>query len=143
MEKFLDFIDRYRIYIGLVLVLIIFAGTFILSASENEKPKLEIEEIKAEIENLKQEVSDLKGKIEKPTVATSQTENENKSGKINLNIADAKTLDTLPGIGPVRAQAIIDFREQNGGFKSVDDLRKVKTISSTVYEQIKDLVTVE
>lgn len=46
--------------------------------------------------------------------------------KVNINTADSKTLQTVKGIGPKRAAAIINYREKNGPFKSIDDLNKVK-----------------
>ncbi|HET9519258.1 MAG TPA: ComEA family DNA-binding protein, partial [Actinoplanes sp.] len=51
-------------------------------------------------------------------------------------------LDTLPGVGPVLAQRILDHRAQHGGFTAVRDLRKVDGIGDSRYEQLKDLVTV-
>jgi competence protein ComEA len=63
-------------------------------------------------------------------------------GPINLNTATLAELDTLPGVGPVLAQRILDHRTQHGGFKAVSDLRKVDGIGSSRYEQLKDLVTV-
>lgn len=64
------------------------------------------------------------------------------AGPVNLNTATLAELDTLPGVGPVLAQRILDAREAQGGFKSVSDLRKVDGIGDSRYEQLKDLVTV-
>ncbi len=63
-------------------------------------------------------------------------------GPINLNTASVEQLDKLPGIGPVLAQRIIEYRESNGDFKSIDDLQKVEGIGPKKFEQIKDRVTV-
>jgi len=63
-------------------------------------------------------------------------------GPVNLNAATLADLDTLPGVGPVLAQRILDARDAQGGFKSVADLRKVDGIGDARYEQLKDLVTV-
>ena len=63
-------------------------------------------------------------------------------GPINLNTATLAELDTLPGVGPVLAQRILDARAAQGGFTSVGDLRKVDGIGDSRYEQLKDLVTV-
>ncbi len=62
--------------------------------------------------------------------------------KIDLNRAEAWLLEALPGIGPSRAQAIIDYRQENGGFTSITELAEVEGIGTATYEQIKDLVTV-
>lgn len=64
------------------------------------------------------------------------------SGKVNLNSATLAQLDTLPGVGPVLAQRILAHRDQQGGFRSVGDLRQVDGIGDARYEQLKDLVTV-
>lgn len=57
-------------------------------------------------------------------------------GPVDINTADAVTLaKELQGVGMSRAQAIIDYRERNGGFKSVDEILKVKGIGPQVLEQ--------
>ncbi|MFT3799179.1 helix-hairpin-helix domain-containing protein [Microbacterium sp.] len=63
-------------------------------------------------------------------------------GLVNLNTADAATLDTLPRIGPALAQRIIDWREANGRFTSVEDLLAVSGIGEKMLAGLCDLVTV-
>jgi competence protein ComEA len=63
-------------------------------------------------------------------------------GIINLNFATAEELQTLPGIGPVLAQRIVEYRETVGPFQSVDDLLSVKGIGPSLLEKIRDLVEV-
>jgi competence protein ComEA len=62
--------------------------------------------------------------------------------KININRAEAWLLEALPGIGPAKAKAIIEYRQKNGFFRNVDELTKVNGISAALLEQIKPLVTV-
>ncbi|MFY1636978.1 ComEA family DNA-binding protein [Solwaraspora sp. WMMB335] len=64
------------------------------------------------------------------------------SGKVDLNAATSQQLETLPGVGPVLAQRIIEHRERTGGFASVEDLRKVSGIGDTRFDQLRELVTV-
>jgi competence protein ComEA len=64
-------------------------------------------------------------------------------GKININTATLAELDTLPGIGPSIAQRIIDYRTQNGDFKTIEDLKKVRGIGDVLFNQIKDSITVQ
>ncbi|MCY4157443.1 MAG: helix-hairpin-helix domain-containing protein [Gammaproteobacteria bacterium] len=60
------------------------------------------------------------------------------AGEVNVNTADAETLAAeLNGIGPVKAKAIIEYREQNGPFKSVEELLKVKGIGPKTLEKIR------
>lgn len=63
-------------------------------------------------------------------------------GSIDLNRATVADLDTLPRIGPALAQRIIDWRDANGGFSSVDELREVSGIGDKTFESLQDLVTV-
>jgi competence protein ComEA len=63
-------------------------------------------------------------------------------GKVNINTADAATLDTLPRVGPAMAARIIEWRETNGRFSSVEDLMNVTGIGDKTFEGLKDLVTV-
>lgn len=62
---------------------------------------------------------------------------------LDLNTATAAEFTKLPGIGKVKAQAIVDFRAANDGFKSVDELLRVKGIGKATFEKVRPLVTVE
>ncbi len=62
--------------------------------------------------------------------------------KININTATQAELETLPRIGPKVAQRVIDYRNQNGSFKKVEDIMKVKGIGEKIFAEIKDLITV-
>jgi len=64
------------------------------------------------------------------------------TGPVDLNTADEATLKSLKGIGPVKAKAIVDYRQTNGPFKSVDDLKKVPGIGAKLLAQLKGKVTV-
>jgi competence protein ComEA len=63
-------------------------------------------------------------------------------GKIDLNTATAEQLDALPGVGPVTAKAIVDWRTSNGGFSSVDQLAEVDGIGPARLQRLRGLVTV-
>lgn len=66
-----------------------------------------------------------------------------KSALINLNKATESELQTLPGIGPSKALAIIEYRETNGGFKTIDDLKKISGIGEKTYEKLEALISVK
>ncbi len=61
---------------------------------------------------------------------------------ININIADKFELMQLKGIGEVKAEAIIDYRETVGQFNSIEDIKNVKGIGENIYNSIKDYITV-
>ena len=63
--------------------------------------------------------------------------------KIDLNSADAKTLASIKGVGEKMAEAIIDYREKNGKFTTIDDVLKVKGIGNKLLEVIKQEVEVK
>lgn len=62
--------------------------------------------------------------------------------KIDINRAEPWLLEALPGIGEVRAQAIVDYRNENGPFKRIEDLLQVKGIGEGTFEKIRDYITV-
>ncbi|MCX6004468.1 MAG: ComEA family DNA-binding protein [Chloroflexi bacterium] len=63
--------------------------------------------------------------------------------KVNLNRAEAWLLQALPGIGEGKAMAIIDYRNKNGPFRNIDDLRKIEGFGNSILEKIKDFVSLE
>ena len=62
--------------------------------------------------------------------------------KIDINRAEPWLLEALPGIGEVTARAIVDYRKENGPFKRIEDLTKIKGIGEGTFEKIRDYITV-
>ncbi|NWA03875.1 ComEA family DNA-binding protein [Pseudomonas gingeri] len=74
-----------------------------------------------------------------PAAPASQAAPATKTGKINLNTADAETIQReLSGIGEAKAQAIVAYREANGPFSSVDELLEVKGIGKAILDKNRD-----
>ena len=63
-------------------------------------------------------------------------------GKVNINTADSVTLQTIPGIGPSKAARIIEYRDSQGRFKKIDDIKNVTGIGDMTFENIKGYITV-
>ncbi len=63
-------------------------------------------------------------------------------GLIDINTADEKALDSLPGVGPAMAKRIIEYRTTNGAFQNIEDLKKVKGIGEAKFAKMMDRVTV-
>ena len=72
---------------------------------------------------------------------TQQT-NSGESGKININNASVSLLQTLPNIGSVLAQRIVDYREENGNFSAPEDLLMVEGIGEKRLDEIREYITV-
>ena len=87
--------------------------------------------------------------ISPPTAVSSSQEvagppetQDTQEALININTATAAELIALPGIGEVKANAIVAYREQNGAFQRTDELLKVSGIGTVVYQRLRELVTV-
>lgn len=88
-------------------------------------------------------------KLEKESKETSaplnsslKDSNSSKEEKININTADESELNNINGIGPSKAKAIISYREENGDFKSIEDIKNVSGIGEGTFLKIKDSICV-
>jgi len=75
-----------------------------------------------------------------PSITTKTKSNE--QSKVNINTAGESELMTLPGIGPSKAQAIIQYRDEHGAFKQIEDIKNISGIGEKTFEKLKDSITV-
>jgi competence protein ComEA len=61
---------------------------------------------------------------------------------VNINTATQAELETLPGVGPAKAKAIIDYRKTNGNFKTIDDIKNVKGFGDKTFDKLKPQLVV-
>lgn len=76
------------------------------------------------------------------TVSAVGINTSGKEGMVNLNTASQAELETLPGIGPSKALAIMDYRETTGNFQKIEDLKNISGIGDKTFEKLKDSITV-
>lgn len=93
----------------------------------------------AELASMSPEQTDLGNAKEEP----SSGETDIAEDKININTANIDMLTTLPGIGEAKANYIVSYREEQGEFQSIEELKNVEGIKEGVFEKIKDLITVQ
>lgn len=190
-NKASGWLDQYRVYIGIFLVLLIFgAGAAWLIAennpqqatensqlrekldalaNQNEKLLTHLKEIETKhnrlVEDLVREqsagaptreteagkrvagISDnlaytKQSELDGNSQSSAAAEGLKKTEPININSALPTALDSLPGIGPAYAGRIIDYREQNGGFKAIEEIMNVKGIGPKTFEKLKDKITI-
>ena len=80
--------------------------------------------------------------ISKESADNKESNINSNTNKVNINTATIKEFLTLPGIGQSKAEKIIEYRENNGNFKSIVDIKNVSGIGDSLYEKIKDYITV-
>jgi len=138
-----EFLYKNRWIIGIVLAVCILSGLGIIfwqkiDSQKKVRENQEIAELKVQNDLLRKQLSEQSAQ----QVAGESVAEENTSDKININAASAEELDKLPNIGPARAADIIAYREQNGGFKNIEELKNIKGIGDKSFEELKDLITV-
>lgn len=77
-----------------------------------------------------------------PTIAETISAEADDDGKVNLNKATKEELMSLPGVGTSRAESIIQYRNENGGFKSIEEIMQISGIKEGLFEKIKDLIKI-
>ena len=87
-------------------------------------------------------VTSSSGVVQEEQTNAQQSE-QKKNEKININIATQTELETLPGIGPATSLKIINYREENGKFETIEEIKEVSGIGDAKYENIKDLICVK
>ena len=70
------------------------------------------------------------------------TQSDSQGSKININTADLKQLDDIPGVGEATANKILSYRDENGEFKSIEEIKNVNGIGDKKFENMKDLICV-
>lgn len=156
--------DNLKYYFLGFMALVLLAGSIALFwqiESQNSKAnqnttnddlKKQIDDLNAKIENLNKALSEA-GKATSETTQTTTkvssdegkvlgAQEERVTGQININSASLEQLDTLPGIGPAYAQRIIDYRDTNGGFKSIEEIKNIKGIGEKTFDKFKDSITI-
>jgi len=113
-------------------------------AMEKETDAME-NETESAAENSSHAIQDAEDETENTTVKEQVKElvSEKKSGKININTANSEELQSLKGIGPSTASSIIAYREEYGGFSSIEEIMNVKRIGEKTFAKIKDRISVD
>ncbi len=148
-------IEKYKLYIGFFLIFAIILGGVVLlwqkdilndlSQKLKSTEQVELENYQKENQDLRKEITKLEGKISQieseKEVLGAQTDASGE--KININTADAVELDKLPGVGPARAQSIIDYRQKTGGFKTIEEIQNIKGIGPATFAKMANMIIVE
>lgn len=144
-----NWIEKHSVYIGAgLIVLSLIGGTLLMikkgAWASGDSQNQAIENKDKEIVDLKNKIADLEKQIAEAKSAASsiQPSTSQTAGKININIATVSQLDSLPGIGPVYAQRIVDYRTANGPFTSLQQIKNIKGIGDKTFEKFRDLITI-
>lgn len=113
-----------------------------LAAQAQDLAKARAEMVTANQTDTKSDAQDSTDSSANPLPKAVDTASVSLSSLVNINSASADQLDTLPGIGPSYAQRIVDYREQHGDFKNIDDLDKVTGIGSSTITKLRDLIQI-
>ena len=128
-------ISRYETAaLGLTAAFVLFTGGWFFSSQTQHEPyTVTVQQTQSSVSSSSQ--------AEEP--GDSRTESLLEGERIPLNSADVYDLDRLPGIGPVKAQAIVEYREEHGPFQSTDQLLEVSGIGEATLEGLLDYITLD
>lgn len=152
-------VEKYSTWIGIGLIIIALVGGVLLMVKKGawasgeaqnqntDNKDKEISDLKSKISDLQKQIADSKSVAVAPVSEStaspsSTTKSATPAGKININTATAVQLDSLPGIGPTYSQRIVDYRNTNGLFSSIDKIQNVKGIGAKTFAKFKDLITI-
>lgn len=129
-------ISRYEAAaLGLTAAFVLFtAGWFFAGQTESEPYTVTVQQAA---------VSDASSAAQPETADTQQPDSLLEGERIPVNTADVYELDRLPGIGPAKAQAIVEYREEHGPFQSTDQLLEVSGIGQATLEGLLDYITLD
>jgi comEA protein len=101
---------------------------------------------KKEVENFYQTKEEVNIKVNecenKCDACIERIEDSNDKNLLNINKASINDFMSLPGIGEAKAKSIIDYRNSKGSFKSLDEIKDVKGIGESIFEKIKEYLTI-
>lgn len=115
---------------------------YIPTVEENNEKTMETEE-EIMTDKTSKYVTSSSGVAQNTEQFEEKDKENNQTEKININTASQTELETLPGIGPSTSLKIINYRKENGNFKSIEDIKQVSGIGDAKYENIKDLICVK
>lgn len=129
-------ISRYEAAaLGLTAAFVLFTGGWFFSSRTQSEPyTVTVQQAAA---------SDASSPVQDASAEDSRPESLLEGERIPINTADVYDLDRLPGIGPTKAQAIVDYRTQHGPFQSADQLLEVSGIGETTLEGLLDYITLD
>ncbi|WP_084543989.1 helix-hairpin-helix domain-containing protein [Paenisporosarcina indica] len=88
-------------------------------------------------------IGEMEEPIPFPSSPSNPSKDESQSTIVNINSADETTLMTLSGIGPSKAKAILTYRDENGSFQSIEEIKEVTGIGDSTFNNIKDFISVK
>lgn len=163
-----DVILKYKLTIGTMLILVILVGGVYILRPQYEQPNTAT----AQIQQLQQRINELEklttsqsapnevktetqvpspdqqitsqsaASVSKSSAKAATHNSSTAPSMVNINTASSSELDSLPGIGPTYAQRIIDYRNQNNGFKSIDEIKNIKGIGDATFNKLKDKISI-
>ena len=127
--------DSWKVLVLFTVGMALFAGGFFLGRSSGATVIYET----ALVQQQSQPAAEPAAQPEAEEPALPETQHE----QININTADQAQLETLPGIGPVIAQRIVEYRQTYGPFRTIDEIKDVSGIGAGIFTKIESRITVE
>lgn len=134
---------KWLLFLALIILVVIFGAWTLKITFKSSDPMDGWDHVNVELEAMVSISDQMLSEQLDPSNDSQPKASSSSTGLVHLNKADVFELELIPGIGPVKAQAIVDYRKQHGDFAEIEDVLLVNGIGPVTFENMRAFITLE